>query len=261
MSPSVARDGPSATRGPQAKLKRKPEDLVPAVESEQGGQTETPPLPSGVPVPPLATTSVSAPPAASTSAAVAPQTTKKKQRSPMASFFRACLPCLANDAHDDPVPSPKNDSTRSSNEKESLNEKSKSGPVDSSSPPSIVPVVAASAAALTAAAVVANTTRGGAVLSQEDTEGVTSGAVVPPGKESGPVSAPKPRRRRSGKAAESIITSVPEPGQTYDEDSEDDDEDEDGEEEEDEEQALIARGGVGIPIGEVGLSFSPWSIC
>lgn len=70
----------------------------------------------------------------------------------------------------------------------------------------------------------------------------------------------KTRRRRSGKQPESIITQVPEPGQHGqqrgydDEDSEGSYEDE--EEEEDEEQSLIARGGVGIPIGEVSLRLS-----
>ncbi|GAA5842013.1 hypothetical protein JCM9279_002756 [Rhodotorula babjevae] len=141
----------------------------------------------------------------------------------------------------------------------------------------------------------------GVMLSQEETEGVTSGAVVPPGQApTGPlaaaaaaaaagvgaaaVAAPKSKRKRSGKipnsnsATEGIITSVPEPGapagprggalfarQAGDETSSDDissdeDDDEEGEEdeedeeeEEDEEAGLIARGGVGIPIGEDGL--------
>lgn len=109
-------------------------------------------------------------------------------------------------------------------------------------PPTIV-----TAAALTASALAANTTRAGAVLSQEDTEGVTSGAVVPPGKEVG-----RTRRRRSGKGTEGIITSVAQPGQQEEEDSEGSYEDEEEDDmEEDKEMDLIARGGVGIPIGEV----------
>ncbi|BGP50492.1 hypothetical protein JCM10450v2_006411 [Rhodotorula kratochvilovae] len=123
----------------------------------------------------------------------------------------------------------------------------------------------------------------GTVLSQEETEGVTSGAVVPPGQAAPPTPTPTPhggaksKRKRSGKhpassGTEGIITSVPEPGavgggillagagagaETSSEDAssdEDDEEDEeDDEEEEDEEAGLIARGGVGIPIGEDGL--------
>lgn len=99
----------------------------------------------------------------------------------------------------------------------------------------------------------------GVVLSQEETEGVTSGAVMAPGKEAGVT---KTKRRKSGRRAagpESLITQVPEPGQqpiaiiqdSDEEGSEDSDDEEEEEEEEDEEQNLIARGGVGIPIGEV----------
>lgn len=127
----------------------------------------------------------------------------------------------------------------------------------------------------------------GVVLPAEETEGVTSGAVVPPGQvaasqaQSPPTPTPRQRRRRAKQqqqqartGTESIITSVPEPGAVgggillaprHDEttssefstDDEEDDEDEEdlaeSEEEEDEEQMLIARGGVGIPIGEDGL--------
>jgi len=100
--------------------------------------------------------------------------------------------------------------------------------------------------------------QGGVALSHEETEGVTSGGVMPPGAGT-PV---KSRRRRSGKTpnpSESIITSVPEPGYgpragvllAGTGESESDDEDDD--EEEDEEAELIRRGGVGIPIGEDGL--------
>ena len=116
----------------------------------------------------------------------------------------------------------------------------------------------------------------GVTLPREETEGVTSGAVVPPGQAapltSPAVVAPKSRRKRSGKhpnaGTDGIITSVPEPGarqggilmaggdsESSEEGSEEDDEDDyqEEEEEEDEEQGLIARGGVGIPIGEDGL--------
>jgi len=150
-------------------------------------------------------------------------------------------------------------------------------------------------------------TQRGVMLSQEETEGVTSGAVVPPGQAptgalavaaataaagsaaGTSASGVKSKRKRSGKhadggggggnATDGIITSVPEPGApaggraalfaspgpnggdetssedvTSDEDvSEEDEEDEEEEEEEDEEAGLIARGGVGIPIGEDGL--------
>lgn len=143
----------------------------------------------------------------------------------------------------------------------------------------------------------------GVMLSQEETEGVTSGAVVPPGQAptgalgvaaaaaaagagvgAAAVAAPKSKRKRSGKhpnsnsATDGIITSVPEPGapagprggalfarqagdetssddisSDEDDDEENDDDDDEDEEEEDEEAGLIARGGVGIPIGEDGL--------
>ena len=146
------------------------------------------------------------------------------------------------------------------------------------------------------------TAQGGVVLPADETEGVTSGAVVPPGQAAAsqvphsPTPVPRARRRRANKqqaahsATEGIITSVPEPGApvggrggivlaappprhdetttsssseevSTDEDDEEDeevdeseeDEEEEEEEEEDEEANLIARGGVGIPIGEDGL--------
>ncbi|GAA5876787.1 hypothetical protein JCM16303_006286 [Sporobolomyces ruberrimus] len=121
----------------------------------------------------------------------------------------------------------------------------------------------------------------GVTLPREETEGVTSGAVVPPGQatllNAPPTVAPKSRRRKSGKhphsggGTDGIITSVPEPGaraggilmagssgesETSEDASGDEDDEEEypeEEEEEDEEQSLIARGGVGIPIGEDGL--------
>ncbi|KAK4050720.1 hypothetical protein OIO90_004942 [Microbotryomycetes sp. JL221] len=94
----------------------------------------------------------------------------------------------------------------------------------------------------------------GTPLPLEETGGVTAGAVMPPGKESTGRSTPaKTKRRRSGKAPESIITQVPEPGQMAIVDTDDDSEGSEDDDEEDEEQSLIARGGVGIPIGEDGL--------
>ncbi|KAM0790854.1 hypothetical protein ACM66B_004696 [Microbotryomycetes sp. NB124-2] len=95
----------------------------------------------------------------------------------------------------------------------------------------------------------------GTPLPIEETGGVTAGAVMAPGKEASTPGQPTPaktKRRRSGKAPESIITQVPEPGMAIVETDDESDESED-EDEEDEEQSLIARGGVGIPIGEDGL--------
>lgn len=131
----------------------------------------------------------------------------------------------------------------------------------------------------------APTANSGVVLPAEETEGVTSGAVVPPGQVAAsqvpqaPTPTPRQRRRRAKQqqqarsGTDGIITSVPEPGavgggillaprhdeitsseiSTDEEDEDDLDESEEEEEEEDEEQMLIARGGVGIPIGEDGL--------
>ncbi|KDE04020.1 hypothetical protein MVLG_05521 [Microbotryum lychnidis-dioicae p1A1 Lamole] len=112
----------------------------------------------------------------------------------------------------------------------------------------------------------------GITLPPDETEGVLSGAVMAPGKDITPTPTKTSagggggRRRRKGAApaSESIITQVPEPGQLRhamlvqstdsDDDLDESDEDyEDDIEEEDEEQSLIARGGVGIPIGEDGL--------
>ncbi|SCZ89430.1 BZ3500_MvSof-1268-A1-R1_Chr1-1g01174 [Microbotryum saponariae] len=112
----------------------------------------------------------------------------------------------------------------------------------------------------------------GVTLPPDETEGVLSGAVMAPGKDITPTPTKASagggggRRRRKGAApaSESIITQVPEPGQPRptmlvqstdsDDDLDESDEDyEDDIEEEDEEQSLIARGGVGIPIGEDGL--------
>ncbi|KAI5475129.1 protein phosphatase [Pseudohyphozyma bogoriensis] len=107
----------------------------------------------------------------------------------------------------------------------------------------------------------ANTPSSGTVLPDEETEGVTSGAVMPPGKET----PRKAHRRKSGKnpaGTEGIITSVQAPGvgggairmgaagESSGESSEEDEEEDS--DDEDEEALLIARGGVGIPIGEDG---------
>ncbi|SCV71399.1 BQ2448_2987 [Microbotryum intermedium] len=112
----------------------------------------------------------------------------------------------------------------------------------------------------------------GIPLPPDETEGVLSGAVMAPGKDITPTPTKagggggggRRRRKVVAPASESIITQVPEPGkprhamlaQSTDSDEDLDESDEDYEddiEEEDEEQSLIARGGVGIPIGEDGL--------
>ncbi|GAA5908458.1 hypothetical protein JCM8208_006202 [Rhodotorula glutinis] len=226
------------------------------------------------------------------------------------------------------VPDSKDTSTSSSKEKDAVaaaaaapvtNEKSHTSVADAPAPTTTAavepesaitptttePLVAASSGDAAAAQLAPPPTSApaqrGVMLSQEETEGVTSGAVVPPGQApTGPlaaaaaaaaagvgaaaVAAPKSKRKRSGKhpnsnsATDGIITSVPEPGaqagprggalfarqagdETSSEDiSSDEDDDEEGEEDEDEEEeeedeeaGLIARGGVGIPIGEDGL--------
>lgn len=159
--------------------------------------------------------------------------TKKKKRGPFASFFAACIPCLSpSDTFTDPPPSTTatkvvpTTTTGNGTASPVLSEKSPTPPLDDE---------------LLIPANPQDETDAGVVLSQEETEGVTSGAVMPPG---------KGRRRKSGRAPEGIITSVPEPGQRREESSEESQDESEGSEE-DEEQGLIARGGVGIPIGEV----------
>ncbi|GAA5894008.1 hypothetical protein JCM6882_007957 [Rhodosporidiobolus microsporus] len=264
------------------------------------------------PAPPAASTSTSAPtprspaPAAGSAppaAAAKPKSTKSKKGKGGLSFLFACFSC-GSGGHDDSPPNSgglqKRPSTAarilekekqkkdaaaatsgstssSANEKEKEKDKQPT-PVDPETaltPPTQEPLAAADPDTPAGPPPpTAGTSQTGVVLPREETEGVTSGAVVPPGQAAAPhPHAPKTKRKRSGKHApggtDGIITSVPEPGArgggiimsaagdsseegSTDEDDEDED-DEDEEEEEDEEQGLIARGGVGIPIGEDGL--------
>ncbi|KAK4706112.1 carboxy-terminal domain RNA polymerase II polypeptide A small phosphatase, partial [Phenoliferia sp. Uapishka_3] len=238
-----------------------------------------------------------APPAAAKSSP-APATGAVKKRSGLAAFFMACIPCASSDAHAEPssststrpVPaaattksaspvlsektSPTTTTTQLDEKKVASTSTSPATTTPVSLPPAVpnspgtvnalAPVVDDSQAsqdaeesAMSAATITANNSSAGATLTREETEGVTSAGVMPPGKES----PAKARRRKSGKGGpESLITSVPEPGQRaafQQHDSDDSDEDasdeDDEDDEEDEEQGLIARGGVGIPIGEDGL--------
>ena len=213
--------------------------------------------------PPVVAAPATLPPAAkSTPAPVkptvpAPKRAEKKKSSPFG-FLLACFPCLSNDAHaPEPASVPLPAGQKTTNEKP-LSEKPalapvapKVEPVPATSPLPVAAVAAVVAVPVAALATTSAVLATDPILTPEDPQGVTSAAVTPPGKESTlGVTPTKPRRRRSGKAAESIITSVPEPGQEVDDESYDEDDDID-EDEEDEEQNLIARGGVGIPIGEV----------
>lgn len=228
-------------------------------------------------------TTVAPPKPAASTAAAAP-----KKRSGLAAFFLACIPCASNDAHAEPSssatvagPSKSVPAALSDKAAPPLNEKApapspatpapaaaKSTPVAGTTPSAPASGDSdaskqAEESAMVAATAASNNSRAGATLSQEETEGVTSGAVMPPGKET----PAKGRRRRSGKnGPESLITSVPEPGQRQvqrDSDDSDDDasDDDDDDDDEDEEQGLIARGGVGIPIGEVRLRPSFVVLC
>ncbi|GAA6062334.1 hypothetical protein JCM10212_006584 [Sporobolomyces blumeae] len=269
--------------------------------------------PASPPPPPQASTSSSKPTprlnATAAKSTTEAKTTKKKRKGPFA-FLLACVPCIADPGHDDkrerPKPPPQSrpaaatptvapppklqekvvqpETAQSSNDS-SNNEKAASPtpvePEAAITPPETEPLVAASPDTPIAAPPPSSSpSPRGVTLPQEETEGVTSGAVVPPGQAapltSPPAVAPKSRRRKSGKhpratGTEGIITSVPEPGarqggivlagsgdsissdEGSEEEDEEDDLDEEEEEEEDEEQSLIARGGVGIPIGEDGL--------
>ncbi|GAA5987906.1 hypothetical protein JCM5350_006769 [Sporobolomyces pararoseus] len=257
-------------------------------------------------------------PSSSSTSKPATSTPKKKRKGGPFSFLFACVPCISDPGHDDdyskpqtqkkPVTPPSTTSPTATKENEKVAQPepqtSKTSTIDEKSPivPSTTTAPTAPVETETAITptspepVVASTltpppppstspTPQGVTLPREETEGVTSGAVVPPGQATllaspptTPAVAPKSRRRKSGKhpqssGTEGIITSVPEPGarqggiilagggdgtETSEDGSEVDDEDEDEypeeeEEEEDEEQSLIARGGVGIPIGEDGL--------
>ncbi|GAA5959819.1 hypothetical protein JCM3765_000111 [Sporobolomyces pararoseus] len=246
-------------------------------------------------------------------------TPKKKRKGGPFSFLFACVPCISDPGHDDdyskpqqqkkPVTSSSTNSPTTAKENEKVaqpeQQTSKTSTIDEKSPivpssttapsapvepetaitpTSTEPLAASTPSTLTPPPPSSSPTPQGVTLPREETEGVTSGAVVPPGQATllaspptAPAVAPKSRRRKSGKHPQSsgtdgIITSVPEPGARQggiilagggdgtetSEDGSEDDEDEDEypeeeEEEEDEEQSLIARGGVGIPIGEDGL--------
>ncbi|KAL8284195.1 hypothetical protein RQP46_004944 [Phenoliferia psychrophenolica] len=250
--------------------------------STLGGPTTTTVLKTEKDTPTPASPPAAAPKAKASGPASTPAGAQgnKKKKGGLAALFLACIPCISNDAHDEPAssssagaagPSSKAKAKAApTSEKPGESEKAPATPLvktdaspAASSPSTPVapaatttPAQDAEESALDTATVAANNSRAGATLSQEETEGVTSGAVMPPGKET----PAKGRRRRSGKGGpESLITSVPEPGQRQvQHDSDDSDEDASGSEddeddEEDEEQGLIARGGVGIPIGEDGL--------
>lgn len=241
----------------------------------------------------------------------APNSVKKKRKGPFA-FLLACIPCAGATGHEEESTGlPKRPSTAarilekeqekrntasvkaagsSTDEKDAVamdpkeaeqeaNEKAALSPVQPETaitPTQTEPLATAAAPTNTPVASpppTSSPSQRGIVLSQEETEGVTSGAVVPPGQAAPhpPTPAPRSKRRRGGKrggaATDGIITSVPEPGmvgggivvagaeETSSEDVSDEDEEDvsDEEEEEDEEAGLIARGGVGIPIGEDGL--------
>ncbi|BGP34238.1 hypothetical protein JCM10296v2_006053 [Rhodotorula toruloides] len=241
----------------------------------------------------------------------APNTVKKKRKGPF-SFLLACIPCVGATGHEDESTGlPKRPSTAArilekeqekrntasanapgsgTDEKDAVtmdpkeaeqeaNEKAALSPVQPETaitPTQTEPLTTAATPADTPVATpppTSSPSQRGVVLSQEETEGVTSGAVVPPGQAAPhpPTPTPRSKRRKSGKrggaATDGIITSVPEPGmvaggivvagaeETSSDDVSDEDEEDvsDAEEEEDEEAGLIARGGVGIPIGEDGL--------
>ena len=243
--------------------------LLPPTETAAGPSTvaATPlaaPLPAPVESTPAAVSTPAPVPALAKAApapvkpvTATPKRPEKKKSSPF-KFLSACFPCFSSSAHTpEPASVPLPAGKTTTNEKP-LSEKPVLAPVlpkvePSPAPTSPLPAVAA-VAAVTGVAAIATTSAVVAtepILTPEDPQGVTSAAVTPPGRESTlGVTPTKPRRRRSGKAAESIITSVPEPGQELDDESYDEDDDID-EDEEDEETGLIARGGVGIPIGEV----------
>jgi RNA polymerase II subunit A small phosphatase-like protein len=96
---------------------------------------------------------------------------------------------------------------------------------------------------------VANTSRTGAKLPRDETADVLSGAVVPPGADGS-----TPRRSRKSSAAGGEggagVGPAEDGGPAEGEESEDEFMQED-----DEDERIIAQGGMGIPIGEVGCSF------
>ncbi|GAA5938797.1 putative phosphatase [Sporobolomyces koalae] len=290
---------------------------VTAAAAAASPSTSAPTARDSKPSPSTAPASARAGPSTSSRAVTGSKPTKKKRKGPFA-FLLACVPCVSDSGHDDShdvanaqkrpnapassttantTPAVKKESEKVAQPdsavqtRDSTTTDEKSGPLVSSpapidpekaiSAPTTEPLAAASPSTpIAAPPPAASPSPQGVTLPREETEGVTSGAVVPPGQAalltSPPAVAPKSRRRKSGKhphtgsGTDGIITSVPEPGarqggillagtngdsETSEDGSEDDEDDDDypEEEEEDEEQSLIARGGVGIPIGEDGL--------
>ncbi|GAA5869133.1 hypothetical protein JCM3774_003960 [Rhodotorula dairenensis] len=93
-----------------------------------------------------------------------------------------------------------------------------------------------------------------AASARSGTEGIITSVPEPGAAVGGIVLAAPPRGGHDETTSSEVSTDEDEDDlDESEEDDEEDDEDEDEEEEEDEEQSLIARGGVGIPIGEDGL--------
>lgn len=112
-------------------------------------------------------------------------------------------------------------------------------------------VTPAGAAAATSAA---NAGGGGVQLPADETEGVLSGAVVPPGKEGLPKKSPSSSRllARNQSNADSL-GKVHTPDTDEDSLGDDDGEDDLEDSEDDEEDRIVAMGGMGIPVGEDGI--------
>lgn len=89
------------------------------------------------------------------------------------------------------------------------------------------------------------------LLPYSETEGLTSGAVQPPGSTGGSV------LHEKGNSRDSTVPSNASEGEESEGTSFTEDEDMDGLDDEDDEDKLIMNGGVGIPIGPVGLFSSP----
>lgn len=89
------------------------------------------------------------------------------------------------------------------------------------------------------------------LLPYSETEGLTSGAVQPPGSTGGSV------LHEKGHSRDSTVPSNASEGEESEGTSFTEDEDMDGLDDEDDEDKLIMNGGVGIPIGPVGLFSSP----
>ncbi|GAA5946987.1 hypothetical protein JCM10213_002923, partial [Rhodosporidiobolus nylandii] len=308
-APTAAPSGAAPARSPTVGSSSTPAPPKTASPTSPAPSTASP---STSTAPPPVSTST---PAAAKLAKSPSSAPKKKKKGGLASLF-ACFPCVSNAGHDDSPPNSgglqkrpstaarilekerekeKSATTSASSspsaggEKEAVNsEKQPLAPVDLSAaltPPPQEPLAAASPDTPAGPPPpTSGPTQSGIPLPLDETEGVTSGAVVPPGQQAAsqiaaqeaaaaglpaPHAPTKTKRKRSGKhpapsGTEGIITSVPEPGaprgglimsssSDSSSDSEDEDATDEDEEEEDEEQALISRGGVGIPIGEDGL--------